>query len=296
MSHCHSANTTVVKNRAFIIAIVANGVFVVVQLICAQLANSTSLFADAIHNLGDVFSLVVAWFGNVMLTKLPTDKTTYGLKKVSILAALANVLLLVFTCGIIAAEAISKFFSPSEIHGLFVIIVASVGVLVNALTALLFVKGGNDLNIRAAFLHLASDAVISLGVVVTAAILMGTGWLWLDPLVGLLIAVIILKSTWSVLTDSTRLIIDGVPRHISVSSVRNLFMQQDGVVSVHDLHIWALSTKENALSVHLYMPEARMTDEARYELGKKLLEKHNIHHVTIQVEVLLNYCDDACDC
>lgn len=296
MSFCHSHNLQKTTNNSFIIAIVANGVFVLLQLICAKLANSTSLFADAIHNLGDVFGLLVAWVGNVMLTKLPTEKRTYGFKKASILAAFANVLLLVFTCGIIATEAMVKFFSPSAINSSFVMLIAFLGVIVNAATALLFLKGGNDLNIRAAFLHLASDAVISLGVVITAALLFWTDWLWLDPLVGLIIAILILKSTWLILLDSTRLILDGVPRGISLSSVRELFMQEIGVESLHDLHIWAISTQENALSVHLYMPEKKLTDVAREELSKKLLEQHNIHHVTIQVESSLAYCKDICKC
>ncbi|MDF1758822.1 MAG: cation diffusion facilitator family transporter [Legionellaceae bacterium] len=295
MAHCHSGNKTTSGN-AFIIAIVANSVFVVFQIICAQLANSTSLFADAIHNLGDVLSLGVAWVGNVLLTRESTDKTTYGLKKASILAALANVLLLVFTCGIIAYEATLKFFAPTVIDNWFVMLVAGIGVAVNALTALLFIRGGNDLNIRAAYLHLASDALISLGVVAAAGLMLWSGWLWVDPVVGLLIAAIILRSTWTLLSDSTRLILDGVPSHISVGNVRALLMEQDGVEDVHDLHIWAMSTKENALSVHLLMPETPLTDTNRYALNKLLLDKHNINHATIQVECIRGYCDDSCDC
>ncbi len=293
MSNCNH-HAVVSTSRSFIIAIIANGIFVIIQIMFAKFANSTSLLADAIHNLGDVLSLIVAWIGNYLLIKKSTVKTTYGFKKASILAALANVILLVFTCGLIAAEAIAKFFNPSDINSLLVIVVAGIGVIVNAATALLFAKDGGDINVRAAYLHLASDAGISLGVVVTALFYWFTKWTWLDPVVGLLIALLIFKSTWSVLLDSTRLILDGVPKHISYNDVKKLLLSQSGVVEVHDLHIWAISTKENALSVHLLMPNGVMSDQERYALGEILRSKHNIHHLTIQIEVSSGYCDHAC--
>ena len=174
------------------------------------------------------------------------------------------------------------------------IIVAAIGIVVNAATAALFIKGSQDLNIRAAFLHLVYDALVSLGVVFSALLLRYTGWLWLDPLVGLLIAVVILKGSWSLFRDSFRLILDGVPRHISVADVRSLFCRQPGVKDVHDLHIWALSTQENALSVHLLMPEQTLSDTDRQALAKKLREEHHIHHVTIQVEKIEGSCEDNC--
>jgi len=293
-SHSHASDSKNFSGKSFLIAIVANSLFVVLQLIIAQIANSTSLFADAVHNLGDEISLGVAWVGNFLLTSKPTLKATYGLKKASILAALINVVLLVFTCGIIVAEAINKFFEPTPIDSYLVMIVAGVGVIVNAVTALLFLKSDNDLNIRAAFLHLASDAFISLGVVITALLLIWTKWLWLDPVVGLLIAVIILKGTWRLLIDSTHLIIDGVPNHISVDNVKSLLLQQDGVTGVHDLHIWAMSTKENALSAHLVMPRGNLSDEKLCAIRKTLLSQHNISHSTIQVESSATYCTDLC--
>lgn len=293
MSNCHEhdVNST---NRSFLIAIIANGLFVILQIIFARVANSTSLLADAIHNLGDVLSLIVAWVGNYLLLKKATTRTTYGLKKASILAALANVVLLVFTCGLIAAEAISKFFNPTIINSVFVIVVAGMGVAVNAGTALLFIKNDGDINLRAAYLHLASDAAISLGVVIAAILYWWTQWLWLDPLVGLLIAVLILKSGWSVLLDSTRLILDGVPKHISYQDVKKLLLSQNGVTEVHDLHIWAMSTKENALSAHLLIPSGSMSDKERLELSNILRSKHNIHHSTIQIEKSSEYCFHAC--
>lgn len=292
----HHGHAPATFNHAFIIAIIANGLFVVGQMIVAYLANSTSLFADAVHNLGDVFSLIVAWVGNRLLKRTPTLNATYGMKKASIMAALTNVLLLVFTCGIIVSEAIYKFLSPGVVNTNFVIVVAGLGIIVNAATAALFARGGHDLNIRAAFLHLVSDALVSLGVVCAALILRWTHWLWLDPLMGLMIAAIILKSTGMLFADSLRLLLDGVPRGISVTKVHDLLRQQPGVQGLHDLHIWALSTQENALSVHLWMPniEQQLTDEARLALSRELKFKHGIHHVTIQIEREMGSCEDAC--
>jgi len=173
-------------------------------------------------------------------------------------------------------------------------IVAGIGIFVNGATAALFLRGTNDLNIRAAFMHLFYDALISVGVVVSAGLLYWTGWLWIDPLVGILIAVAILKGTWSLFTDSVRLIIDGVPRGIIMTHVRELLSSESGVCGVHDLHVWALSTQENALSVHLWMPDEQLTDSARLELARRLREEHHIHHITIQVEQVQGCCEDAC--
>lgn len=281
-------------NKAFLIAIGANAAFVVLQIIFAFIANSTSLLADALHNLGDVLGLLFAWVAHGLLQKLPTPKTTYGMKKTSILAALANGIMLVFTCGIIATEAVYKLFSPSTVHAVSVMLVAGIGIVINGATALLFLRGSADLNIRAAFLHLLYDAIISVGVVISAALLYLTNWLWIDPIVGLIITLVIIKGTWSLFSDSFRLIIDGVPRGISWLSVLELLKAEEGVEQVHDLHIWALSTQENALSVHLYMPHSPLTDYARQQLIQLLKHKHNIHHATIQVEQNLAYCDDAC--
>ncbi len=289
--HSHSNPTF---NKAFLIAIIANGLFVIIQIIFSYVANSTSLLADAIHNLGDVLSLVIAWVAQILLKRIPTQRSTYGMKKTSILAALTNGFLLVFTCGMIATEAVYKLFQPSVVSAGSVMIVAAVGIIVNAASAALFLGGSNDLNIRAAFLHLIYDAIVSVGVVVSAALLYWTGWLWIDPLVGLIISGVILKGTWAMFADSFRLIIDGVPRGIILSEVSTLLKNQEGVKAVHDLHVWALSTQENALSVHLWMPEEPLTDTARQELGRRLREEHHIHHITIQVEHAKDSCADAC--
>jgi cobalt-zinc-cadmium efflux system protein len=289
--HAHAAPAF---NKAFLIAIIANGMFVVCQIIFAYIASSTSLLADAIHNFGDVLSLIIAWIAQRLLKRLPTARSTYGMKKTSILAALTNGVLLVFTCGIIATEAVYKLLTPSMVDARAVMIVAAIGIVVNGATAALFLRGSNDLNIRAAFLHLVYDALVSAGVVVSALLLYWTGWLWLDPLVGLLIAGIILKGTWSLFTDSFRLIIDGVPKGVTMTNVSKLLRAQPGVQGIHDLHVWALSTQENALSVHLWMPEQQLTDAARQELGQRLREEHHIHHITIQVERAEGFCADGC--
>jgi len=293
--HCHHHNPSALQfNRAFLIAIIANGLFVICQVIYARLSNSTSLLADAVHNLGDVLGLVMAWIANGLLKRIPTPKTTYGMKKTSILAAFANGVLLVFSCGIIATEAMYKLFSPAEIKAVAVMIVAAIGIVVNGATAFLFMRGSDDLNIRGAFLHLIYDALISFGVVLAAALIYWTGWRWVDPIVGLLIAILIIRGAWSLFADSFRLIIDGVPRGISWTEVSTFLKTEPGVLDIHDLHIWAISTQENALSVHLYMPEIPLSDEARQNLVNALRDKHNIHHATIQVERNLKFCEDAC--
>ncbi len=289
--HAHLAPTF---NKAFLIAIIANGLFVICQIIFARMAHSTSLLADAVHNFGDVLSLIFAWIAQGLLKRAPTERSTYGMKKTSILTALGNGLLLVFTCGIIATEAVYKFLTPSTVDASSVMVVAAIGIVINAGTAALFLRGANDLNIRAAFLHLVYDAVVSVGVVLTAGLLYLTGWLWLDPLVGLLIAGIILKGTWSLFSDSFRLIIDGVPRGIALNAVGELLKSQPGVRGVHDLHVWALSTQENALSVHLWMPDEQLTDDARQVLSRRLQEEHQIHHTTIQVERSQISCAEGC--
>lgn len=289
--HHHGAVT---YNKAFLIAIIANGLFVILQIIFAYIANSTSLLADAFHNLGDVLSLILAWVAMGLMKRKPTQKATYGLKKTSILASLINGALLVFSCGIIATEAMYKLFSPTEVQALSVMIVAGVGIVVNGATAALFLRGSDDLNIRAAYLHLFYDALVSVGVVVSAGLLYWTGWLWIDPLVGLLIALVILKGTWSLFADSFRLIIDGVPRSIVWSEVSSFLLTRPGVKEIHDLHIWAMSTQENALSVHLYMPNDDLSDESRAELVNDLQRKFGIQHVTIQTEKTETDCNDAC--
>lgn len=288
--HAHGLNSA----NPFQLAVFANLGIVIVQLIFGFIANSTSLLADALHNLGDVLSLILAWIANSLLKRKPTEFTTYGMKKISIFAALVNGFLLVFTCGMIATHAIYQFFSPEPIRSLLVMVIAALGVIVNGSTALLFSKKKSDLNMKAAFMHLVADALISGAVVLAALIIYSTEWLWVDPLAAILIAFVILKGTWRLFKDSFRLMIDGVPSNISLVAVRSELEAVPGVKQVHDLHIWALSTRENAMSVHLWMPKKPLTDETRLALEEELKRKHNIHHTTIQVEFDLDYCEDSC--
>lgn len=292
--HDHHHHGPATYDKAFFISIVANGIFVMLQIVYAYISHSTSLLADAFHNLGDVLSLVLAWIAMGLMKRKPTVHTTYGLKKTSILAALINGALLMFTCGIIATEAMYKFISPSEVDAISVMVIAGIGIVVNGASALLFLRGSDDLNIRGAYLHLFYDALISVGVVVSAALLYYSHWLWIDPLVGLLIAIIILKGTWSLFADSFRLIIDGVPRSISLNAVSAFLLAKPGVEGMHDLHIWAMSTQENAMSVHLYMPHGVLADHLRAQWVDELRYQFGIQHVTIQVEATEIDCNDAC--
>tara|TARA_Y100000588_G_scaffold393695_1_gene510720 strand:- start:572 stop:1480 length:909 start_codon:yes stop_codon:yes gene_type:complete len=298
MSHHHVEHkheqTPLLFNRAFLIAVLTNGLFVLLQIIFAFITNSNSLLADGIHNLGDVLGLILAWMANVMLGKKPTDRSTFGMKKTTILAAFANGSLLIFTCGVIATEAIYKLFSPGEMQAIGVMIVAGIGVFINGATALLFIGGRDDLNIKGAYLHLLYDALVSVGVVVTAVVIYFTNWYWLDPLVGLLIAGIIIKGSWGLFKDSFRLMIDGVPREISLPEVRQYLESISGVDEIHDLHIWGISTQENALSVHLVMPNDPLDDKKRASISEDFKALFNIHHVTMQVEKSSSFCEDRC--
>lgn len=292
--HGHAHATPTDYGRAFLISVAANGGFVLLQVIFAFWANSTSLLADAVHNFGDVLSLLLAWVAHSLSKRQPTDKATYGWKKSSIVSATANGFLLVFSCGLIVTEALYKIISPEHIQAIPVMLVAGIGIVINGATALLFRGNDSDLNIRAAFLHLFYDALISLGVVISAGIIYFTGWYRLDPLVGLLIVISIMAGTWTLFRESFMLLIDGVPSSISYTKVKAYLLEQKGVENVHDLHIWAMSTRENALSAHLVVPEGTFTDSRREEIVGYLEKEFNIIHVTLQVEVSMTHCEMDC--
>lgn len=265
----------------------ANLAFTVIEAIYGFITNSVSLLADAGHNLSDVLGLLLAWGAAVLAGKATSSAYSYGFRKTTILAAVINSVILVFAAGFIAFESIEKFIAPSPISTTAVMVVAAIGIAVNAGTALLFMKDSkDDLNMRGAFLHLAYDAAISAGVVVTALVVMVTGWLWVDPVMGLIIVAVILLGTWGLLRDSVNLILDAVPESINQDEVRGYLKSIDGVVDVHDLHIWAMSTRENGLTAHLVMPENTLWDnEQGYTLICEELEaRFNIHHATLQVE------------
>lgn len=272
-------------NLAFAIAVTFNLGFTFIQFFYAFLAHSMSLLADATHNFGDVLGLSLAWGANWLLTLPARKRYSYGYKRTTILAALANALMLVATSALISYESIYKLLHPVPVNGYLVIVIALIGIFVNGGTALLFMRGAQeDLNIKGAFLHLLADALVSLGVVVTGTAIVFTQWIWLDPLVGLGIVGIILWGTWGLLADSVRLILDAVPHSINQQNVYDFLRNLSGVEAIHDLHIWGLSTKEIALTAHLVMPKIQLTDADYEKINSVLKEKFRINHVTLQVE------------
>ena len=284
-AHHHPAPSPEKMNTAFSIAIFANTFFVIIEVVYAYLAHSTSLLADAGHNLGDVLGLIFAWIATLLLKKKASDRYSYGFKRTTIIASLTNAIVLLLATLLIIREAIQKFVDPSTMVTQDVMIVAFIGILVNAGTAVLFLKGAKeDLNVKGAFLHLASDALVSLGVVIIAALVYFTHWEWLDPMAGLLIGVVIVIGTWNLLRDSIRLIMDGVPNNVDIADIKEYLEQIPGVTGVHDLHVWGLSTRENALTVHLIAPDHDFSDDERHTMEAHLKTNFNVHHITIQIE------------
>ena len=297
-SHGHGPVDFNNVNVSFVIAVVANLAFTILEAVYGYLTSSMILLADAGHNLSDVLGLLLAWGAAYLATRKSSDTYSYGYKKTTILAALVNAVVLVLAAGFIAFESFQKFFNPNEIAAVPVMIVASIGIVVNAGTAMLFMKGGKeDLNLRGAYLHLAYDALISVGVVIAAAIIYFTGLLWVDPLVGLLIVAVILVGTWGLLKDSVNLILDAVPGDIEVQEVRTYLLSIDGVSEVHDLHIWGMSTRENGLTAHLVMPDNTLwdSDESYAAIGRDMKQRFSIHHVTLQVEKDPDCTNNDCD-
>jgi cobalt-zinc-cadmium efflux system protein len=292
MTHCHSHHhhdhspkSAERFNWTFGIAVGLNLLFTIVQATYAIMANSMGLLADAGHNLGDVVGLLLAWGATWLLTKPSSKRYSYGYKRTTILAAITNALLLVGTSALIAYESIIKLLQPEPVSEVIVMVVAAVGIIINGGTSLLFIRGSKgDLNMKGAFLHLAADALISFGVLISAVLIFYTEKFWLDPLVGLAIVATILMGTWGLLRDSVNLLMDGVPHDIQKSEVEAYFQSIPGVIAVHDLHIWGLSTRETALTAHLVMPVLSLTDADYYHINHLLKEQFNIDHVTIQVE------------
>lgn len=283
--HTHQHGTPNNHSRAFIVAIVLNTVFVAVEFFYGFIANSTALMADAGHNLSDVLGLLLAWGAALLSRKKPNKRYTYGLRSTSILAALANAVILLVACGAIAWEAVHRFQFPPDVAGFTVTVVAGIGILVNGISAWLFVKGSKgDLNIRGAYLHMLADAIVSLGVVLAGIAMIYTGWFWLDPVISLLIVVIIIVSTWGLLRDSLRLALSAVPANIDVSEVEKYLRLLPGVKDVHDLHIWGMSTTEGALSAHLVIPDGYPGDDFMDDITCTLKSQFSIQHSTLQME------------
>jgi len=278
--------------RAFAIGIALNLGFVAIEAVYGFIANSMSLLADAGHNLSDVLGLVVAWAGAVMAKRAASPRFTYGLKKAPILAALANSLFLLVAVGAIGAEAIRRLFHPSSSDGETIMIVAGVGIAVNALTALLFARGReHDINIRGAYLHMAADAAVSAAVVFAGLVILWTGQRWVDPIMSLAVAVVILWGSIGLLKESVWMSLAGVPSSIDVDLVEAELADLEGVETVHDLHVWPLSTTETALTAHLVAPDVASTDALLQEARRMLHDRFRIEHCTLQIE--RNHLDDT---
>ena len=272
-------------NKAFAWGISLNVTYILIEAFYGLMIHSMSLIADAGHNLSDVLGLLLALGAAYLARSSATSKRTYGFRKSTILAAMFNSILLLIVVGGISIEAFRKFMYPQPTQGKTMMVVAGIGVVVNALTAFFFFKGKeNDLNIKSAFLHMAADAGVSLGVVLAGLIIIFTGWMWVDPLISILILVVITVGTWGVLRKSLLLSMDAVPEHIDPEDVRNYLNNLPGVTNVHDIHIWAMSTTEYALTAHLNIPEPDSNDNFLTETAEALNNKFGISHTTIQIE------------
>jgi cobalt-zinc-cadmium efflux system protein len=277
-------NTRDNHGKAFVIGIILNASYVVIELIYGLLAHSSALLADAGHNTGDVLGLAFSWGALVFALKKPTPNYTYGLKRMSILAAILNGLILLITMGIIAGDAIHKLRNIEKINENIVMWVAGMGILVNGITAWLFVKGRkNDINIKGAFLQMAGDAAVSLGILIAGLIIKFTGYYWVDPGMCFVIVLIVLYETWDLMKESVNMALDAVPPNINLSKVTQYLESVKGVKAVYDLHIWAMSTTETALSVHLFMPDHKGEDNVLNEVKTQLKDRFEIIHPTIQI-------------
>ena len=284
-THTHSHSVPSNANKAFITGIILNSVFVLIEAGAGLWTHSLSLLADAGHNLSDVGSLALALFANKLAKKKASETFSFGYRQSTVLVALLNGCILLVAMGAIAYEAIIHITTPHAIEGGFVAIIAGIGILVNAATAWMFMKDKEkDLNVKGAYLHMASDALVSLGVVVSGVIIIYTSWFWLDSVVSLIIVVVILVSSWGLLKDSLRLTLNGVPDHIKLTEVQEYFAALPGVTNVHDLHIWAISTTETALTVHLVIPGSTHSNEIYTEIRETLHHRFRISHSTIQIE------------
>jgi cobalt-zinc-cadmium efflux system protein len=270
---------------AFGFGIILNTIYIIVEILYGFLGDSLALLADAGHNVSDVLGLVIAWIAVWLGKKAPSEKRTYGYKRSSILSALFNAVFLLVAIGAIALEAIQRFSDPQPVAGKTVIIVALIGIVINTITALLFMSGRkNDLNIRGAFMHMAADAVVSLGVVIAGFVILWTGWQWLDPFVSLVISIVILFGTWGLLKESINLSLDAVPEGIDIRKIKNYLKNIPTILEVHDLHVWGMSTTEAALTVHIIRSEMEDNDELLQKLTKELHDLFGIEHATIQIE------------
>ena len=279
---------------AFAIGIGLNLVFVVIEAAAGFLYGSMALVADAGHNLSDVLALVLAWVASIAARRPPSGRFTYGFKSSTILAALGNAMLLAFAIGAILFETFHRLMTPQQPEGMVMVIVAGIGVGINALTAMLFLRGQDDINIRGAYLHMAADALVSLGVVMAGVAIILTGLWWIDPLVSLVIVAVIAWGTWGLARDSLTMGLLAVPARIDLAEVKQHLASFDGVTAVHDLHVWPMSTTETALTAHLVMPGRPASDTLLRELADSLEVRFGVGHSTLQVESGENPCGRGC--
>ena len=285
MINSHSHSHQVDYNRAFAVGITLNVIYIAVEFIYGLSINSMALIADAGHNLSDVLGLVLAWIASYLAQSIPTRTRTYGLRKSTILAALFNAVILLIAVGAITIEAIRKFIEPQPVAGDVLMIVAGIGVIINTITALFFISGSKkDLNIKSAFLHMAADAAVSFGVVLAGLTIGLTNWFWLDPIISLLIVFVITIGTWKLLKKSFLLSMDAVPEDIQVDEVVKYLKSVKNVKEIHHLHIWAMSTTENALTVHLVMSKTPDDNFFLKRICTELKDTFGIGHSTIQIE------------
>lgn len=283
--HHHHQHAVPSSNKAFLIGATLNIIYVIIEATFGFLSNSLSLLADAGHNFSDVLVLLLAWGANILASTKPSKNHTYGYRRATILAALVSGVTLVITMALIAIESIQRLNSLVEPDSLTIIVVASIGIIVNFITAALFVTHkDDDLNVKGAFLHMIADGLVSVAVVIGGIVIYFTGWLLIDPLLSLLIIVVIMISAWGLIKDSFNLSVDGVPTNIDIESVRKYLLSLPDVVEIHDLHVWAMSTTQVALTAHLLRSSPNIDDELLHQAAHDLEEKFGIHHATIQVE------------
>lgn len=284
--HQHAHGSFDPTQRAFAVGVALNLIFVAVELFFGFWANSLALLADAGHNFSDVIGLLIAWGALALAKRKPSARFTYGLRSSTIMAALANAMILLVAVGGIVWEGAHRLAAPEQTNGSTMIWVALLGVFINIGTALMLQRGSkNDINVRGAFLHMLADAAVSVGVVIAGLGMLWLGWQWLDGAVSMLIAVVILWSTWGLFRESINLSLHAVPAQIEVESVRDYLAGLSGVAEVHDLHIWAMSTTEIALTAHLLMPAGHPGDVFLHEVSDALGKRFRIHHATLQIEI-----------
>jgi cobalt-zinc-cadmium efflux system protein len=292
--HAHHHVPSGPVTKAFAVGVALNTTFVVVGIVAGLYAGSTALLADAAHNLGDVVGLLLGWGATVLAQSAPTERRTYGFRRATIIAALANSLLIVFAVGAVGWESLRRLADPAPVNGGVVALVAALGVIINVVSARMFIAGQqHDLNQRGAYLHLLGDAAVSAGVVVAGIIVKLTGWTWADPLTSIIVSVIILWSAWRLLKESALLILDVVPPHIDPARVRAYLLGKAGVSEVHDLHIWSMSTSEVALTAHLVINWSASPPAFMAQLDSELQSQFGIHHATVQLET--NQIDAGCN-